>query len=266
MGFELRSSRAITIENKTQLIAQPPPLSEQSLALREDASSEYAPTASPPLSKGGFRRDCKYQGGRSPSLSLRKGVCREALLTVEREELATALRSVTPIPTLPRASLQTCNTSCVAQPKRGIGYCATLRDADPCLATGLPANLQHELRGSLSHLFLFVGLFFRASPRTPTNKKRLQLLAEATQLVVAPLRRERDSNPRTREGQRFSRPPQSTTLPSLRVHKNTTLFLFCQIFAPKRVKTATQIEQPLLPKGPIVPNNSYRRSSESSVP
>ena len=28
MGFELRSSRAITIENKTQLIAQPPPLSE----------------------------------------------------------------------------------------------------------------------------------------------------------------------------------------------------------------------------------------------
>ena len=26
----------------------------------------------------------------------------------------------------------------------------------------------------------------------------------------------RDSNPRTREGQRFSRPPQSTTLPTLR--------------------------------------------------
>ncbi len=29
-------------------------------------------------------------------------------------------------------------------------------------------------------------------------------------------RRERDSNPRTREDQRFSRPPHSTTLPSLR--------------------------------------------------
>jgi hypothetical protein len=28
-------------------------------------------------------------------------------------------------------------------------------------------------------------------------------------------RRERDSNPRSREGQRFSRPPHSTTLPSL---------------------------------------------------
>ena len=132
MGFELRSSRAITIENKTQLIAQPPPSSEKSLSLREDASSECAPTASPPLStdakpsaelcrhelcrgakeedrrsKGGFRRDCRYRGGRRPSLSLRKGVCREALLTVEREELATTLRSVTPIPALPRASLQT---------------------------------------------------------------------------------------------------------------------------------------------------------------
>jgi hypothetical protein len=29
-------------------------------------------------------------------------------------------------------------------------------------------------------------------------------------------RRERDSNPRTFDSQRFSRPPQSTTLPSLR--------------------------------------------------
>jgi hypothetical protein len=28
------------------------------------------------------------------------------------------------------------------------------------------------------------------------------------------LRKKRDSNPRTREGQRFSRPPHSTTLPS----------------------------------------------------
>lgn len=32
--------------------------------------------------------------------------------------------------------------------ERGIGYCAALRDADPFVATGLPANLQHELRGS----------------------------------------------------------------------------------------------------------------------
>ena len=33
------------------------------------------------------------------------------------------------------------------------------------------------------------------------------------------LRRERDSNPRTFDSQRFSRPPQSTTLPSLRGQK-----------------------------------------------
>ena len=39
------------------------------------------------------------------------------------------------------------------------------------------------------------------------------------------LRRVRDSNPRTREGQRFSRPPRSTTLPTLR-GKNTTFFRF----------------------------------------
>ena len=37
------------------------------------------------------------------------------------------------------------------------------------------------------------------------------------------LRKKRDSNPRTREGQRFSRPPRSTTLPTLR-GKNTTFF------------------------------------------
>ncbi len=42
------------------------------------------------------------------------------------------------------------------------------------------------------------------------------------------LRRERDSNPRTREGQRFSRPPQSTTLPSLRRQKYKNFCLLQQ--------------------------------------
>ena len=163
MGFELRSSRAITIENKTQLIAQPPPFSEQSLSLREDASSEYA-------------------------------------------------------------------------------HCAFYLK---------------EVAGGETHFSRWLPL---------TNKKRQDIVLPLAAYQHLRLRRERDSNPRTREGQRFSRPPQSTPLPSLRVHKNTTLFLFCQIFAPKRVKTATQIEQPLLPKGPIEPNNSYRHSSESSVP
>lgn len=34
-------------------------------------------------------------------------------------------------------------------------------------------------------------------------------------------RRERDSNPRTFDSQRFSRPPHSTALPSLRVQNNS---------------------------------------------
>ena len=118
----------------------------QSLSLREDASSEYAPTSSPPLStdakpsaelcrhelcrgakeedrrsKGGFRRDCRYQGGRRPSLSLGKGVCREAFSNGR---------------------------------ERGIGYCAALRDADPCLATGLPANFSMKPERPLWGCFL----------------------------------------------------------------------------------------------------------------
>ena len=75
------------------------------------------------------------------------------------------------------------------------------------------------------------------------------------------LRRERDSNPRNLSVQRFSRPPQSTTLPSLlrnRVQKYcfflncanfSTLFLrisiFCSNFAAKFVQNAftnTQIQ------------------------
>ena len=44
-------------------------------------------------------------------------------------------------------------------------------------------------------------------------------------------RRERDSNPRTRKGQRFSRPPHSTALPSLQIGcKSNTFFGYDQIF------------------------------------
>ena len=43
--------------------------------------------------------------------------------------------------------------------------------------------------------------------------KKASIFIEALHLFLS-LRKERDSNPRTREGQRFSRPPQSTTLPS----------------------------------------------------
>src|SRR5699024_8279777 len=48
------------------------------------------------------------------------------------------------------------------------------------------------------------------------------------------LRRERDSNPRNLSVQRFSRPPQSTTLPSLLVSKTGAkvdgLFELCKFF------------------------------------
>ena len=39
--------------------------------------------------------------------------------------------------------------------------------------------------------------------------------------LLSSWRRERDSNPRSLSAQRFSRPPQSTTLPSLQRIQNT---------------------------------------------
>ena len=42
-------------------------------------------------------------------------------------------------------------------------------------------------------------------------------------MALCPLRKERDSNPRTREDQRFSRPPHSTTLPSFRICRPNNL-------------------------------------------
>ena len=57
------------------------------------------------------------------------------------------------------------------------------------------------------------------------------------------LRRERDSNPRNLAVQRFSRPPQSTTLPSLR-DKSSFFFGFRQIFL------STSAAQGIIPQGP----------------
>ena len=51
----------------------------------------------------------------------------------------------------------------------------------------------------------------------PPHSTALPSLRSGMRLVF--LRRERDSNPRTLAGQRFSRPPQSTALPSLRRQK-----------------------------------------------
>ena len=54
------------------------------------------------------------------------------------------------------------------------------------------------------------------------------------------LRRERDSNPRSLSAQRFSRPPQSTTLPSLLEIgcKGTAFFWYDQIFYKKKTAEA----------------------------
>ena len=46
-------------------------------------------------------------------------------------------------------------------------------------------------------------------------------------------RRERDSNPRTCNSQRFSRPPQSTTLPSLRGQNYSNGTIFKRLFLPQ---------------------------------
>ena len=47
-----------------------------------------------------------------------------------------------------------------------------LRDADPFLATGLPANLQHELRGSLSHLFFVCRPILSCKPENAYKQKK----------------------------------------------------------------------------------------------
>ena len=79
--------------------------------------------------------------------------------------------------------------------------------ADPCAAAGVPARKKPLLRKAV-----FVCLHPCARKRSldsGTQKK-------ATLRIAFPLRRERDSNPRRCDPQRFSRPPHSTALPSLR--------------------------------------------------
>ena len=79
----------------------------------------------------------------------------------------------------------------------------------PCL----PAASLQEPENAERLLFYF-GVQLRVNPAALQNKKA----ATSSQLFRL-LRRERDSNPRNLAVQRFSRPPQSTTLPSLRRQK-----------------------------------------------
>ena len=86
----------------------------------------------------------------------------------------------------------------------------------PIAAAGGPANKTPVLRN--------VALF---SPAFAFRPQAVAAFADEKRRCFSAspfcLRRVRDSNPRTREGQRFSRPPRSTTLPTLR-GKNTTFF------------------------------------------
>ncbi len=70
----------------------------------------------------------------------------------------------------------------------------------------------------------------------PGNKKGVNLAITWS----IPWRRERDSNPRNLAVQRFSRPPQSTTLPSLR-RKNTIRFRLLQTASAFALKPCPRI-------------------------
>ena len=91
-------------------------------------------------------------------------------------------------------------------------------------STGLP-SLRSGIGGGLRNLFstarptagtvFFLCHSLKQAWLVPKNK------TAALQRQSNELRRERDSNPRTCNSQRFSRPSQSTTLPSLRVQNNS---------------------------------------------
>ena len=73
----------------------------------------------------------------------------------------------------------------------------------------------------------------------PFHKKKRSSILE----LLSFLRRERDSNPRSLSAQRFSRPPQSTTLPSLLEIgcKSTAFFSNTQIFCKNSCQYAKNI-------------------------
>ena len=77
----------------------------------------------------------------------------------------------------------------------------------------------------------FVSRHYACEKICPHNAvKQKKDVESSTSFCFVLLRKERDSNPRNLSVQRFSRPPQSTTLPSFR-RKSRNYFPFCQIFA-----------------------------------
>ena len=96
-----------------------------------------------------------------------------------------------------------------APPERGHVFYRAEREGLPAVVPLRTSN-KHKVRTRCVRI-LYSRLLTRASThRRPKYKMPL---------IGAPcsfLRRERDSNPRTCDSQRFSRPPHSTALPSLR--------------------------------------------------
>ena len=101
------------------------------------------------------------------------------------------------------------------------------------------ATQNEEAAEQLSFLYLSTFPFNKLMSMCLYTKKR----ALSDSFFIFVLRRERDSNPRSLSAQRFSRPPQSTTLPSLLEIgcKSTAFFSNTQIFCKNSCQYAKNI-------------------------
>ncbi len=136
----------------------------------------------------------------NPSLSVRRCgqrvACQLQVLPYQREDLGgiVGIREAEGHPSLFAKGLQ---GGLLRWFERGIGYCASrgsLRDADPFVATGLPANFSNWVAWLFEPLFLFVSLL-SCKPEYAYKQKKASAKLKPRNLSC-PLRRERDSNPR----------------------------------------------------------------------
>ena len=123
------------------------------------------------------------------------------LAALQTQKGCASVQHFSPFPLFGRA----CWTSRYRMPPvlPSVGPEATLRTPDFRLPAIRPTFIFKPLRTNLSTPKIKKVANIRLQPNRPSGR----------------LRRERDSNPRSLAAQRFSRPPQSTTLPSLRVQK-----------------------------------------------
>ena len=84
----------------------------------------------------------------------------------------------------------------------------------------IPLSPPQSRRTACWPLFCFCSVAGACSQENATKTKQVTDFSHLSALW----RRERDSNPRSLAAQRFSRPPQSTTLPSLQAQKYALFF------------------------------------------